>query len=1038
MAAVMAAAFGVGPSHAQRAIMEGGANLLTNLNLLPTTAAGRAVLDANLDLTFQIQNNSTQERRNQAMRDTVGGPSNGAGNAEGGLGTALFNAFSVGNKEFPNSAYTEVKSWNLLHSSINTLSGNTSGQHRLLIGQGFAPGRTWTGAGTSANNLGTPFTARITLPPGGVFNPYDTYYKPVIPNSAGPGGTSLNTRPYFTRPDRYVNFSAVDYFGVTKDNMTANILPTKNSISFPSGHSSGGWSAALTLAMMFPERWQQQLMRGAEYSASRVVLGVHYPLDSIGGRILATWNNVQILNNNPDFTNLNLLDQRGVPLAQPSTSDFQALFDQAFIELRASVAQACGMSIAACVASGAPDRFSDKAENKKLYTYYLTYGLPSVGPTDLAPVVPVGAEVLLQTRFPYLTKEQRREVLATTEIPSGSALDNGSGYARLNLFVAGDGYGAFNSQVAVNMNGALGGFNAADSWNNDISGTGGLTLGGSGVLTLTGKNTYTGPTIVNGGALEVAGSIASSATVNAGILTGSGSIRNVTVNSGGTLAPGALASIGTLAVNGTLTANAGSRYSVRTAGATSDSTRVTGSAKLDGGSVVVTSAPSAFKVGNRYTILSTSGGVTGRFSGVTGPALSSSFIGIVDRYDANNVYLDVTTTFATAAVTGNQRATAAGLNSLPFSNALLSAVAYLPNAAMAQSAFNQLSGEMHGSLQSQRLDDSRFARNAGIDRIRGAYGAVGGSPAQVVAYADPDEALAFATKAPKTKVLDGFTPAPATTERLALWMQGVGDWSKFDANGNASGLTRHGGGFLIGADQSAFDGAARFGVMGGVGRSTFSAPALASSGLSDDYSLGVYGGSQLGALGIRAGTTATFHDIDTTRNVNIPGFANILTGKYSATTAQFYGQVGYGMTFGRVGIEPFADLAYVSQSSNRLTETGGLAALTMAGTTTSTTFSTLGLHASTDLTLNTMAGSLRGTLGWRHAFDTMAALTSVAFAGGTSFTTAGTPIAADALVFDAGVDLAVSRSATLSLTYSGQFAEKARSQTAKLNFAHRF
>src|SRR5205823_66035 len=84
-----------------------------------------------------------------------------------------------------------------------------------------------------------------------------------------------------------------------------------------------------------------------------------------------------------------------------------------------------------------------------------TYGLPSVGPTDLPPVVPQGAEVLLSTRFPYLSVAQRRDVLATTELPSGVPLDDGSGWARLNLYAAADGYGAFDNPVTVAMNAAL-------------------------------------------------------------------------------------------------------------------------------------------------------------------------------------------------------------------------------------------------------------------------------------------------------------------------------------------------------------------------------------------------------------------------------------------------------------------------------------------------------------------------------------------------------------------------------------------------------
>ena len=40
------------------------------------------------------------------------------------------------------------------------------------------------------------------------------------------------------------------------------------------------------------------------------------------------------------------------------------------------------------------------------YIKFLTYGFPSVGPTDLAPVVPADAHVLIATRFPYLSEAQ--------------------------------------------------------------------------------------------------------------------------------------------------------------------------------------------------------------------------------------------------------------------------------------------------------------------------------------------------------------------------------------------------------------------------------------------------------------------------------------------------------------------------------------------------------------------------------------------------------------------------------------------------------
>jgi len=54
--------------------------------------------------------------------------------------------------------------------------------------------------------------------------------------------------------------------------------------SYPSGHSTWGWSAALILAEIVPERASQILARGRAYGESRVVCGVHYVSDVEAGR----------------------------------------------------------------------------------------------------------------------------------------------------------------------------------------------------------------------------------------------------------------------------------------------------------------------------------------------------------------------------------------------------------------------------------------------------------------------------------------------------------------------------------------------------------------------------------------------------------------------------------------------------------------------------------------------------------------------------------------------------------------------------------
>lgn len=119
--------------------------------------------------------------------------------------------------------------------------------------------------------------------------------------------------------------------------------------------------------------------------------------------------------------------------------------------------------------------------------------------------VPKGAEVLLETRLPYLDAAQRREVCRTTALPSGYVLlDGPEMWGRLNLFAAADGYGAFDQDVCVTMNAADRGFSAADAWRHDIGGCGGLTKQGTGTLTLSGTNRYTGGTVVAAGVLTAA------------------------------------------------------------------------------------------------------------------------------------------------------------------------------------------------------------------------------------------------------------------------------------------------------------------------------------------------------------------------------------------------------------------------------------------------------------------------------------------------------------------------------------------------------
>ncbi len=540
----------------------------------------------------------------------------------------------------------------------------------------------------------------------------------------------------------------------------------------------------------------------------------------------------------------------------------------------------------------------------------------------------------------------------------------------------------------------------------------------AGTTILTGDSSgFTGTTTVEGGMLSVNGKLGGALDVFAtGRLQGSGTVGNTSVS--GTIAPGN--SIGTLNVAGNVLFNAGSIYEVEVnAAGQSDRINATGTATINGGTVKVLAGAGNYAPSTQYTILTANGGVAGTFTGVTS---NLAFLDPTLTYDPTNIYLTLTrnaVSFQNVGVTRNQIATGSGVESVGFGSPLYNAVLNL-SAGQAQYAFDQLSGEIHASARTALIEDSRFLRNAVNDRIRAAFDSVGASSGAVVTY-DDGEPRAVA----------------ATTDRLAVWGRGFGSWGHTNGDGNAARLNRSTGGFFIGADAPVFD-TWRLGAVSGYSRTEFNVRDRHSSGTSDNYHVGLYGGTQWGNLAFRTGAAYTWHDLSTSRSAVFPGYADSLKGGYNASTAQAFGELGYGVRAGNVAFEPFANLAYVSLRTDSFTERGAAAALSGASATTDATFTTLGLRASTAFAMGGINATARGMLGWRHAFGDVTPLAAMTFAGGSVFTVGGVPIARNAAVGEAGLDFALTRAATFGVSYGGQFGSGVSDQSVKANFNMKF
>jgi hypothetical protein len=214
--------------------------------------------------------------------------------------------------------------------------------------------------------------------------------------------------------------------------------------SFPSGHTTYATSGAVGLATLLPELAPEILARGSEAGNNRIVLGVHYPLDIIGGRIdgdaanVARWSDPTFVKDQLEPARQELVNYL---TAACKAGGYGSSLEQCITATGANGSKGYTNSFVDAV-STAP--VTDRASAIKAYQSRMTYGFTASGAqtTELQKAVstsvdqlPQGAENLLITTYPSLTSAQRRQVLAKTALPvSGNPLQSSSqGYYNMDL-----------------------------------------------------------------------------------------------------------------------------------------------------------------------------------------------------------------------------------------------------------------------------------------------------------------------------------------------------------------------------------------------------------------------------------------------------------------------------------------------------------------------------------------------------------------------------------------------------------------------------
>ncbi|MGU9945137.1 autotransporter domain-containing protein, partial [Bordetella avium] len=589
-----------------------------------------------------------------------------------------------------------------------------------------------------------------------------------------------------------------------------------------------------------------------------------------------------------------------------------------------------------------------------------------------------------------------------------------------------------------------------------LAGGGAVSKLGAGVLTLTGDSSaYTGATSLLAGGLQVDGKLGGAlwvATSGAMLLasapsatplaptsdatvSGTGSLQDLIVGSGGTLAPGNAATpFGQLSVLGNLVMLPGASYRVAAAADGQHSrVKVTGVANV-AGSVLHMGQNGSYAPSTTYTILSADGGVQGRFDSVSS---NLAFLTPSLAYGSKQVDLTVQRKqvpdggggtrpieFADAAFTGNQRSVARALQSLSADSALFRRVLNLPNGVPAE-VFNGLSGEAHASTVSMAQGVANSFVQIPLNRLRANLGA------------------GMLPGVPTAQLGLGSAAALPQSAAQPLWAQVFGNWGSVRGNGNAARTTQSDNGVSAGGDVAVGAGW-RLGGAAGYSNSRSRTSDRASNSQADSYSLTVYGGKAFDAgsakLNLSLGASYTWHDMKTQRYADAAGLPQTLKADYKGNTSQVFGELGYAMPLTeRVTLEPFVGAGFSSLRTGAFSESGGDAALRGEANRNNVTTTTLGLHARQAFESAGAQGQLFGTLGWRHAFGDVDPSSTMSFVqGGASFTTNGAPIARDTALVELGVNMAVSKRTTVGVIYGGQFGEGSQQHSGTLDVRYRF
>jgi autotransporter-associated beta strand protein len=586
------------------------------------------------------------------------------------------------------------------------------------------------------------------------------------------------------------------------------------------------------------------------------------------------------------------------------------------------------------------------------------------------------------------------------------------------------------------------------------SGPASLEKVGTGTLTLSGINTYTGLTQVSGGTLLVTGSIASSPMVivdnilgNGATLGGTGTVGEVFLSNGATLAPGLPTALGTLTVNDELLFCNCTFYNVKVTSGSSDLTQVvsTGGPALASleGTVRVASLDNTYKFNSPYKILTAAGGFdfgggATRFDSLVTPT------GINGVLSYTTTDVNLTLMSALGQLSGlniNQRNVANALDGAFNSGGISGALGAIFNGNVPLN-LTQVSGETATGSQQATFDAMNLFLSLMTDPFVTGRSGVGGSTG-ATPFADESGANAYAANRVGT-AHDAFAKFVTKADvarndlfdpRWSVWGSAYGGGSNTSGNGmlGSQSATARAFGFAAGADyRISPDTLVGFALAGG--GTNFSVAGF-GTGRSDLFQAGAFVRRNFGAAYVTAAAAYGWQDVTTDRTVTVAG-VDRLRAEFNANAWSGRIEGGYRYATPWMGITPYAAGQFTTYSlpayAEQVLSGAGTFALNYAAKDVTASRTEFGVRTDKSFAMQNAILTLRGRAAWAHDFNTDRNVTALfQTLPGASFVVNGAAQAHDSALVTAAAEMKWLNGFSLSGTFEGQFSSVTNSYAGK-------